>query len=66
MMKKLWNSEPVVLVGILLVIVMVVQKLWLGEVITQDWVTWVLGLFTTATGVIVARSQVTPVKKDED
>lgn len=66
-LKKLINGEPVVLVALLLVLVMLVQMLWLGEVITKEWVEWVLGLVGVATGASVLRSKVTPVdrKKDE-
>ena len=55
---KLWRSEPVVGIAVLLVVVMLVQKLWLGEVITQDWVEWVLGLGTLATGATFLRNGV--------
>lgn len=56
--QKLLRSEPVVLVALLLLVVMLVQKLWLGEVITQEWVEWVLGLFGLATGARFLRNRV--------
>lgn len=57
-LQKLIRSEPVVLVAFLLLVVMLVQKVWLGEVITQDWVEWVLGLFGLATGASFLRKNV--------
>lgn len=63
-MKKLWNSEPVVLVFVLLVVAMLVQKVWLGEAIDTDWVEWVLGLFGLATGATLVRSKVSPVDRN--
>lgn len=57
-LQKLLRSEPVVVVALLLLVVMLVQKLWLGEVITQEWVEWVLGLFGLATGASFLRRKV--------
>lgn len=57
-MSKLWRAEPVVIVALVLLVVMLVQKVWLGEVITQEWVEWVLGLFGLATGAGVLRNTV--------
>lgn len=58
LLQKVLRSEPVVLIAGVLVLVMVVQKLWLGEVITQDWVEWVLGLFGVTAGAHVVRKNV--------
>lgn len=57
-MHKLWRAEPVVILAVLFIVVMLVQKIWLGEVITQDWIEWVLGLFGLATGAGVLRQSV--------
>lgn len=57
-MKKLWEGEPVVIVAMLLFVVMLVQKIWLGEVITQEWVEWVLGIAGLATGAGILRNKV--------
>lgn len=58
MWQKFWRSEPVVGIALVLGLVMLVQKLWLGEVITENWVEWVLGLFGLATGAGVLRNSV--------
>lgn len=57
-MNKLWRAEPVVILAIILLVVMLVQKLWLGEAITQEWVEWGLGLFGLATGASILRNSV--------
>lgn len=57
-MVKLWYKEPVVIAVVVLVAVMIVQKVWLGEIITQEWVEWVLGLFGLATGAAALRGTV--------
>lgn len=57
-MNKLWRAEPVVIITVVLLVVMLVQKIWLGEVIDKEWVEWVLGLFGLATGAKVLRGSV--------
>lgn len=65
MLKRFWDSEPVVGIALVLLLVMLVQKVWLGEVITEEWVEWVLGLFGLATGASVLRNQVYSPKTAE-
>lgn len=56
--SRIWRSEPVVLISLVLLLVMLVQKLWLGEAITEGWIEWALGLFGLATGAGVLRNAV--------
>lgn len=56
---KVLESEPVAWFAFLVLAVLVVQKVWLGEVITQDWVEWALGVLGLATGAGVVRNSVT-------
>lgn len=53
------KNEPVAIVALVLVVVMVVQMVLRGEVVTTDFINTVLILF----GAGVARSQVTPTHR---
>lgn len=55
---KILDSEPVAWLAVAILVAIVVQKVWLGEVITQDWVEWALGIFGLATGAGVVRQSV--------
>lgn len=56
---KVLESEPVAWFAVLILVGVAVQKIWLGEAITQDWIEWALGILGLATGASVVRSQVT-------
>ena len=59
---KVLESEPVVWFTMLILVGVAVQKLWLGEAITNEWVEWALGVLGLATGAGVVRSKVTSAK----